>query len=125
MSQYNASGHKGYKATAALAKGTIVKLTNGEAVAAAAATDKFIGVLAADVSTGAMADVRLRSAQGTVKVIAGGNIAVGDYVTSNASGKAVATTTVGQEILGMAVEAGVANDFVEVMPQVGRLAVTA
>lgn len=125
MSQYNASGHKGYKATAALAKGLIVKLTNGEAVPAAAATDKFIGVTAAAASLGAVADVRLRSAQGTLKVLAGGNIAVGDYVTANADGKAVATTTVGQEILGMALEAGAANDFVEVMPQVGRLAVTA
>lgn len=125
MSQYNASGHKGYKATAALVAGTIVKLASGEVVVAAAATDKFIGVVVADVGAGEMADVRLRSAQGTVKVRAGGNVAVGDYVTSDADGEAVATTTVGQEILGLALEAGVDNDLIEVMPQLGRLAVTA
>ena len=125
MSQYNASGHKAYKATAALVMGTIVKIASGEVVVATDANDKFIGVTAADVGAAELADVRLRSAQGTIKVRAGGNIAVGDYVTTDADGEAVATTTEGDEVLGMALEAGVDNDLVEVMPQLGRLAVPA
>ena len=125
MSQYNASGHKGFKATAALTAGTIVKLVNGEVVVATDDNDKFIGVVVADVGAGEVADVRLRSAQGTVKVRAGGNVAVGDYVTTDADGEAVATTTVGAEVLGMALEAGVDNDLIEVMPLGARLAVVA
>lgn len=125
MSQYNASGHKGIEAGADLTKGTLVKISNGTVVAATAATDKIIGVLTADVKAGQVADVRLRNAQGTSKVRAGGNVAVGDYLTADADGEAVATTTAGNEVVGMALEAGVDNDIIEVVNMFTRLAVAA
>lgn len=121
MSQYNASGHKGFVATAALGEGIIVKLSSGNVVVATAATDKIIGVTTNSCEAGETVDVRLRSAQGTIKVKAGGNISVGDWLTTDGDGEAIATTTDGNELIGMALEAGVDNDLIEVMPANGQL----
>jgi len=50
---------------------------------------------------------------GTSKVIAGGTITIGDRLTTDSSGKAVATTTDGQNIIGTAIEAADASDIFE------------
>lgn len=119
MSQYNTSGHKGIKATAALAKGILVKITSGEVVVSGAATDKTIGVTTAAVGAGELADIRLLSAQGTSKYTAGGNIAVGDLLVAAAAGKVVALTQAAagaqptSVVVGRALEAGVSGDLVE------------
>lgn len=121
MSQFVDGGNKGYVATAALADGVIVKISSGQVVIATAATDKFIGVTVGAIAAGETGTIRLRSAAGTMKVKAGGTIAVGDKLTSNGSGVAIATVTSGNEILGMALEAGASGDFVEVMPMNDRV----
>jgi hypothetical protein len=121
MSQFNTSGTKGYVATAAVGEGIIVKLSSGQAVVATAATDKFIGVTMNKAAAGETASIRLRSSQGTIKVKAGGTIAVGDKLTTNGSGQAIATVTAGNEILGMALEAGASGDMVEVMQMNDRV----
>lgn len=119
MSQYNASGHKGYKATAALAKGVLVKIANGEVVVSAAATDKSIGVTTVASDAGEMTDVRLLSAQGTSRYVAGGNIAVGDLLVATAAGKVVALTQAAagaqptSVVVGRALEAAVSGDLFE------------
>lgn len=115
MSQWNEGNSKGFISTGALAQGVIVKIASGEVVAGAAATDALVGVTSDAVSAGNTVSVKLRSGAGTAKVIAGGTIAVGDRVTSDGSGHAVATTTAGDEVVGIALEAGVDNDVVEVM----------
>ena len=125
MSQSQHSGSKGYKATAALGAGILVKISSGEVVVATAATDKIIGVTENSCEAGEVVSVRLRNAQGTAKVKAGGNVSVGDYLTSDADGEVVATTTVGEEVVGLALEAGADNDLIEVMLMATRLAVTA
>lgn len=114
MSQSNAGNSKGYVATSALAQGRIVKLASGEIVVGAAATDDLIGVTLDAVSAGNVGSVKLRSGAGTVKVIAGGTVAIGDRVTSDAAGAAVATTTAGDEVVGVALEAAVSGDVFEV-----------
>jgi len=119
MSQYNASGHKAYKATAALAKGVLVKLASGEAVVSAAATDKSIGVTVVAAGAGEMADIRLLSAQGTSRYTAGGNIAVGDLLVAAAAGKVVALTQAAagaqptSVVVGRALETAVNGDLFE------------
>lgn len=91
----------------------IVRLdTNGKAVLAAGATGLLIGVLQNEPKSGEGALVRF---VGTTKVKAGGTIAIGDYVTSDANGKAVATTTAGDVVMGRALEAAVADDVVEIL----------
>lgn len=122
MSQYNVGGDKGFIANADLSAGTIVKLSAGKVVAATAGTDVSIGVLTSDVKSGQTADVRLRSAEGTVKVLAGGTIAAGEKVTATTAGKALKTTTAGNEVLGVALEAAVSGDLFEVMPSNSQLA---
>jgi hypothetical protein len=121
MSQYNASGHKGWKATAAIARGLAVKIASGEVVVATAATDKIVGVTTRAVTAGDVADVRLRSAQGTSVVKLAGTVAVGDAVTSNGAGALITTTTAGNQVVGIALEAGVTGDLIEVMTSTNTL----
>ncbi|MBS4040405.1 MAG: DUF2190 family protein [Flavobacteriales bacterium] len=86
----------------------------GKLVLATAATDDIIGVIndggrvAGDTAT-----VQLINGSGTFKVKAGGTIAKGAYLTTDASGQAVATTTAGNRVFGRAVRAAVAGDIVE------------
>ncbi len=94
----------------------IVKLTSGEVVLAAAATDVLIGVLMNKPKAGENAEVQLINSQGTCKVIAGGTISAGNMLTADSAGKAVATTTTGNYLLGMALKDAVAGDIVEFLP---------
>jgi hypothetical protein len=122
MSQFNVGPEKGLVAASAIGDGVIVKTNSSkQAVIAAAATDVLLGVTDGAVSaTGDIANVRLRSAQGTLKVKLGGTVAVNDAITSNGSGLGVTTTTAGNQILGYALEAGVSGDFIEVLPATGK-----
>lgn len=120
MSHINESGYKTYLAGGDLVAGTAVKLSSGKVVTATAATDFIIGTVAAAVKSGWQADVRLRNAQGTINIVAGGNIAVGDAVTANGTGKGVKTTTTGDQIVGYALEAGSANAIIELMPVLAK-----
>lgn len=128
MSQYNVSGHKGYITTAAIARGLAVKLSTATVggqtvpvvVPAAAATDAIIGFTNEAASAGAVVDIRLRNASGTSVVKAGATIAVGAKLTSTASGTMITTSTAGNEIVGIALEAGVTGDFIEVMNALDR-----
>ena len=79
-------------------------------VVAAAATDKLLGTSdelphvtgeIVDMAVGPVPFVRL-----------GGTVAAGDALTSDANGKAIATTTTGNRIIGFAEIAGVANDVI-------------
>jgi hypothetical protein len=116
MSQQNEGSSKGYLATAALLEGYAVKLASGNVVVATAATDKIIGVTQGKYAAGETASVKLRNGNGTIKVKLGGTVAVGDRLTAAADGRLVATTTAANEVVAVALEAGVANDFVEAAP---------
>lgn len=103
---------KGYTAGAAITARKIVKAgaADNAVITAAAATDLILGVAApdVDVASGDTCDVHL---QGIVEVKAGGTIARGDMVTSDANGDAVTTTTAGNRVLGIAEVSAVANDI--------------
>lgn len=71
--------------------------TDGTMILAAASTDKIVGVLQNKPAVGQAALVRLL---GTTKVVAGGSIGVGAWVTSDGNGKAVATTSDHDVVLG-------------------------
>lgn len=87
---------------------------SGNAVLAAAATDAILGVLDdGGRKSGDTVDVVAINGAGTFRVIAGGTITKDAYLTSDASGKAVATTTTGNRVFGRAVRAAVAGDIVE------------
>lgn len=101
--------------------GTAVKLSSGKIVAAAAATDVIIGVVNGLSKAGTVAAVQLRSAAGTINILASATIAAGDAVTSTASGTGVTTVTAGNQIIGYALEAGAANGLVELLPSTAKV----
>lgn len=94
----------------------IVKLSSGDVVLAAAATDNLLGILMNKPNSAENAEVQLVNSQGTCKVVAGGSITAGNMITADSAGKAVATTSVGNYILGMALKDAASGDVVEFMP---------
>jgi hypothetical protein len=127
MPRYRDGGLMGFISTNDLsttAIGSIVKIDSSNApsniVLAAAGTDKSIGVLVDQPLAGQTGTVRLRSAAGTLFVKLGGTVAVGDAITSNASGAGIVTVTAGDEVLGRALQAGVSGDVIEILPFLGK-----
>lgn len=96
--------------------------TDGTAILAAAGTDKIVGALQNKPAIGAAALVRIG---GTTKVVAGGTITVGAWVTSDASGKAVATTTDKDVVFGkyLGTASAASGDIIEV--QIGIFTLSA
>lgn len=96
--------------------------TDGTAILSAAATDKHLGVLQNKPAVGQGALVRFL---GTTKVIAGGAISVGAWVTSDGNGKAVATTTDKDVVLGkyLGTASAASGDIIEV--QIGIFTLSA
>jgi len=88
--------------------------TDGTVILAAAGTDHILGVLQNKPAVGAAAIFRFI---GTTKVIAGGAINPGDNVTSDSNGKAVATVTNKDVVLGTAIltAAAASGDIIEVL----------
>lgn len=83
------------------------------------ATDLLVGVLQNKPAAGAPAIYRFG---GTSKVVAAGVIAIGAWVTSDANGKAVATTTDGDITVGRALQAaGADGDIIEIQMNVQHL----
>lgn len=121
MAQMNESNVKAFPATAAGLAGTAVKLDTGVIVVATAATDKILGVLDVAHDAGQQANVRLRSGSGTSIGRAGGTIAVGDYVTATTGGELIATTTAGNEIVGLALEAAANDGYFEFINWTGTV----
>lgn len=98
----------------------VVKLdANGNAVLAAAATDAIHGVLANAPKLNETADMAVVNGTGTFKVKLGGIVAKDAFLTSDATGKAVAATQAiagaqpTARVFGRALTAGVANDIIE------------
>lgn len=125
MAQYQEGNHIAFKATSDLSTKQfyIVKLDSTEnvAVLASAATDKLIGVLVNKPKSGETMDVYARNASGTGKVIAGGDVTIGSYITSDGNGKAIVTTTAGNAILGVALEAAASGDIFKYLPMTGNV----
>lgn len=87
--------------------------TDGTMILAAAATDKIVGVLQNKPAVGQAALVRFL---GTTKVVAGGTISVGAWVTAYSNGKAVATTTDKDVVLGkyLGTASAASGDIIEI-----------
>lgn len=99
----------------------IVKLQSDRTVVlASAATDFLYGAVQLGAASGGNVSVALRNKDGTFKVVLGGTVAVNDALTSDSAGKAVATTTSGDEVLGIAQEAGVSGQVIEYLPLVRK-----
>lgn len=117
MSDFTPDANYSAKSAADLStkKGYVVKLdANRKVVLSSAATDLHIGVLAdGGRVSGDNCDIVLVNGPGTYKGIAGGTIAKDAWLTSDANGKLVATTTSGDRLVGRAMHSAVANQQVE------------
>jgi hypothetical protein len=83
------------------------------------ATDPLLGTSdELDHVTGEMVDV---ACDQVPKVRLGGVVPAGAWLTSDATGRAVATNTVGQQIIGRAEIAGVADDVITYLRAPGQL----
>lgn len=89
----------------------------GKVKLAAANTDTIIGV-SDDVDTpaGGVAAVLV---EGAVPVKLGGTVAAGDFITAGAGGVGVAGTG---RVVGIALQAGVVGDVIDVLIQPGKVA---
>lgn len=116
MSQYVETGTKAFTAGAAIAANLRVKLSSGK-LAAAGLADKEIGTIVdASFADLDIRNVRLRTAQGTVKMVAAGAIAAGDPVYTAASGKCNDTAASTAYLIGTALEAaGADGDTIEIL----------
>jgi len=92
---------------------TIVKITADNTVGiASAAADKTVGVVQDKATTGTTTQVRVL---GVSKVIAGGSVTAGAYITADSAGKAVATTTAGNRAIGIALAGAASGDIFPVL----------
>lgn len=112
---------KNYFASAVIPARTIVKYGADEqhVTPAAAAADKSIGV--SDLGADAIGDRVDIVQDGVAWVKYGGTVAVGDQLTADATGRAIATTTGGNRVIGIAQIAGVVNDIGSVHLKQGTL----
>ena len=82
--------------------GTLVTLTADETCnAGSASTLKPLGILWEDVEIGGIASIILAGTGGIVQCIAGGAVALNDMLTTDASGRAITTTTVTHWVWGI------------------------
>jgi hypothetical protein len=115
MASHSQSRVQSFKATAAMARGLAVKIgADSEHMSvASAATDKIMGISnSAPSAADEMMEVCLQG--GGAKGKLGGTVAAGDFLTSDASGKLIATTTENDRLIAMAMEAGAADDLIAV-----------
>lgn len=109
------------QAEATVERYRIIKAGTGTigCIKAAAATDKLLGTSdELDHSNGEMVDLAVGSVP-FVKL--GGTVAVGDLLTSDANGQAIATTTTGNAYIGRAAKAGVSGDEIPYIRALGVL----
>ena len=108
-----------------IVEGCVVKVGSDRShvTLAAASTDKILGLSQTSISntaegvTGAVGDpveVALSGAGAKGLCGSGGSIAAGDYLTSDANGALVTTTSAGDRVVAMAMEAAVSGDLFSV-----------
>lgn len=112
MSQYVETPTRTFTAAGAL--GQYLRVKTPGALALAGASDVELGTMELPCLAAGPATVRLRTAQGTRKMVASEAITAGNPVYAAASGKVAST---GSVYCGTAVEAaGANNDVIEVLP---------
>lgn len=118
MSQETRSTEKGFKAGSDMLTSSkqfyIAKQTADDTVdVASAVTDALVGVIQNKAALNDTVSVAMVHGGGSCKVIAGGTISRGDYITTDSSGKAVRASVTGDKVIGIALQSAVANDIFE------------
>jgi len=108
--------------TGGLSENLLVRVTTGKKAATANGSNTaIIGVSLYDTPAGQAATIQV---SGIARVKLGGAVAAGDPITSNASGQGVIANPaagVNAYIVGIALEAGVSGDLIDVLLSPGRI----
>jgi len=122
MSQSNLAGERTGIASESLAsaKYHIVQLDASAGIEIGEGnTDLLVGVLQNKPADGLPAIYRF---QGTTKLVAGGVISIGDWITAKSDGRGLTTTTDGDVVIGRALEAAATDgDIIEVQLSIQHL----
>lgn len=110
------------KAGAAVAAYRVVRLGNADntVIVATAATQPIIGVTGRSTASKAGDTVEV-AINGVGKVQLGGNVTRGALLTAGTDGRAAATNTAGNRVVGIALASGKANDIVDVLLAAGSV----
>lgn len=119
MDKCSPNGNKTYTAGADIAKGDVLKFSEGKVIPTSAANDAAIGIALDAAKNGEIVPVAiLGNYTGTVEVKAGGAIAAGAQVAADGTATAAATDV----IVGRALEAAAAEgDMIEIAHCVGAV----
>ena len=99
----------------------VQQAADGDIEVGESATDLLVGVLQ---NKPAADEPALYRFLGTSKVVAAGAISIGDWVTTDSAGKAVATTTDKNTVIGRALEASANDgDIIEIQLSIFTLSV--
>lgn len=120
MSHFTDGGFKSFQAAQDIPAYTAVKLSGKQIVPATSPSDVILGTIHADVKANWTIDVRLRNTDGTANIKLSGTVAANDPVTTDGSGLGVKATTAGNQIIGYALEAGVAGAVIEVLSTMSK-----
>ena len=119
MDKMHPNGNITYTAGGSIAKGDVVKFSDGKVIKTTAANDAAIGVALDSAENGDIVPVAiLGNFTGTVEMKAAGEIAAGAQIAANGTASAAGTDV----IIGRALEAAAAaNDVIEIAHQVGHV----
>lgn len=119
MDKCHPNGNATYTAGADIAKGNVLKFSEGKVVPCSAANDAAIGVALDGAKNGDIVPVAiLGNYTGTVEIKAGGAIAAGVQVAANGTATGAGTDV----IIGRALEAATAEgDVIEIAHCVGAV----
>lgn len=113
MSQYDDSGFKTFKASAAIPQYARVTLAAAGTIAKSGLTEKDIGTAQREAfAAGDLISVKLRTAAGTHKMIASEAIAVAAPVYTESDGKVQDTAQATSFLLGIALTAATADQSI-------------
>jgi hypothetical protein len=116
---------RAYAASAIIAACTIVRFsepaTTSRIAAASAATGQPIMGTTGKIGASAVGNMTDVHRAGLNPVQLGGTVNAGDWLTSDANGKAIATTTIGHQVIGRAEQPGIADDIIDYFADFGTL----
>lgn len=122
MSSCSTPRYKTLKSAAAQEAYTFVKpgADRAHVAQATAATDKITGI-AQTKADGAEESIEVAGPGGGAKLRLGGTVTAGDLLTSDASGRGIATTTANNRAGAVADEDGVEGDIIGVEVQISNI----
>jgi hypothetical protein len=110
----------GKKSTTAVAAYRFVAVSGSNTIKQSAlATEPIVGS-SSEVSC-ALGEMTDFTREGLPSITLGGNVTAGDRLTTDANGKAIATTTAGNYVGGIAMQSGIADDIIDYLPVYGKV----